>query len=73
MDIITFPINLLTTGGLSILLHGVISLLDALSYDKMPFDLTEKIKLNPICLLFSGIFPETNHPRPLQKVVFLLH
>ena len=34
MDIITFPINLLTTSGLSILLHGVISLTDATSYDK---------------------------------------
>ena len=34
MDVITFPVNLLTTGGLSILLHGVISLSDATSYDK---------------------------------------
>ena len=29
MDVITFPVNLLTTSGLSILLHGVISLSDA--------------------------------------------
>ena len=36
MDVITFPVNLYTTGGLSILLHGVISLQDATSYDK-PF------------------------------------
>ena len=35
MDIITFPVNLLTTHGLSILLHGVISLPDATSYDKI--------------------------------------
>ena len=34
MDVITFPVNLLTTSGLSILLHGVISLSDATSYDK---------------------------------------
>ena len=32
MDVITFPINLKTTGGLSILLHGVISLPDTTSY-----------------------------------------
>ena len=34
MDIITFLENLLITSGLSILLHGVISLPDATSYDK---------------------------------------
>ena len=34
MDVITFPENLQTTSGLSILLHGVISLPDAMSYDK---------------------------------------
>ena len=34
MDVITFPVNLKTTSGLSILLHGVISLIDATSYDK---------------------------------------
>ena len=34
MDVITFPINLYTTSGLSILLHGVISLPDATSCDK---------------------------------------
>ena len=34
MDVITFPVNLLTTSGLSILLHGVISLTDATSYHK---------------------------------------
>ena len=34
MDAITFPVNLLTTSGLSLLLHGVISLPDATSYDK---------------------------------------
>ena len=35
MDVITFPVNLWTTSGLSILLHGVISLSDATSYDKL--------------------------------------
>ena len=30
----TLPVNLLTTSGLSILMHGVISLSDATSYDK---------------------------------------
>ena len=35
MDVITFPVNLLTTSGLSILLHGVISLPDATSYDNV--------------------------------------
>ena len=34
MDVITFPDNLQTTSGLWIFLHGVISLLDAVSYDK---------------------------------------
>ena len=34
MDVITFTENLLTTSGLSILLHGVISLTEAMSYDK---------------------------------------
>ena len=35
MDVITFSVNLLTTSGLSILLHGVISLPNATSYDKL--------------------------------------
>ena len=35
MDVITFPVNLKTTSGLSILLHGVISLPDATAYDKI--------------------------------------
>ena len=35
MDVITFPENLQTTSGLSILLHGVISLPDATSYNKI--------------------------------------
>ena len=37
MDVITFPENRLTTSGLQILLHGVISLPDAMSYDKIGF------------------------------------
>ena len=35
MDIITFRKNLKNTSGLSILLHGVISLPDVTSYDKI--------------------------------------
>ena len=35
MDVITFPVNLLTTSGLSILLHGVVSLPDATLYDNI--------------------------------------
>ena len=35
MDVITFPENLQTTSGLSILLHGVISRPDPMSYDKI--------------------------------------
>ena len=35
MDVIKFPVNLLTTCGLQILLHGVILLPDATSYDKI--------------------------------------
>ena len=35
IDVIMFPKNLLTTSGLSILLHGVIS--DATSCDKAPY------------------------------------
>ena len=37
LDVITFPVNLLTSSGLSILLHDVISLPDATSYDKFYF------------------------------------
>ena len=37
MDLITFHKNLQTTSGLSILLHGFISLTDATSYDKATY------------------------------------
>ena len=40
MDVITFPENLQTTSGLSILLHGVISLPDATSCDKSVYFIT---------------------------------
>ena len=43
--VITFPENLLTTIGLSILLHGVISLLDGMSCDKMSYDLNPTFRL----------------------------
>ena len=45
MDVITFPENLLTTSGLSILLHGVISLPGATSCDNDYFILTFQSKL----------------------------
>ena len=49
MDVITFPVNLYTTSGLQILLHGVISLPDATSYDKVSSQ-----KFQRLCLfLFS--------------------
>ena len=35
MDVIKFPVNRYTTSGLQILLHGVISLPDVTSYDKL--------------------------------------
>ena len=41
MDVISFPENLKTTSGLSILLHGVISLPDAKSYDNMEKTLSD--------------------------------
>ena len=39
MDVITFPENLLTTSGLSILLHVVISLPVATSYDNIVYEM----------------------------------
>ena len=41
MYVITFPENRSTTSGLQILLHGVISLPDATSYDKCTYKHTE--------------------------------
>ena len=38
-NVITFPENLLTTCGLLILLHGVLSLPDGKPCDKMSYDL----------------------------------
>ena len=35
MDVITFPENLKNTSGLLILLHGIISLSDATSYENV--------------------------------------
>ena len=37
-----FPENLQTTSGLSILLRGIISLPDAMSYDKNIYKISEK-------------------------------
>ena len=39
MDVITLPENLKTTCGLSILLYGVISLPEAMSYERMFFEI----------------------------------
>ena len=46
MDVIPFPVNLYITSGLSILLHGVISLPDATSYDKCNFVIMEVVWLS---------------------------
>ena len=43
MDAITLPENLQTTSGLSILLHSVISLPDATSFDNIFCVLTEML------------------------------
>ena len=40
MDVITFPENRYTTSGLQILLHGVISLPDATSYDNAKYNIS---------------------------------
>ena len=39
MDVVTFPDNLLTTSGLSILFHDIISLPDASSYYKETYNM----------------------------------
>ena len=44
-----FPENLQTTSGLSILLHGVISLPDATSYDKTTCEPVHEIYNNVVC------------------------
>ena len=49
MDVITFPVNLYTTSGLSILLHGVILLSDATSYDKIEKSGSYKCKTHFLC------------------------
>ena len=53
IDIITFPENLKNTSGLSILLHGVISLSDAMSYDKMRYIMVSK-KNDPLIYVRIG-------------------
>ena len=42
MDVIRFPVNLKTTSGLSILMHGVISPPDVMSYDKQDSTICRK-------------------------------
>ena len=39
MDVILFPVNLLSTSDLSILMHGVSSLPDATSHDKHEYSI----------------------------------
>ena len=46
MDVITSPENLLTTSDLSILLHGVISLSNVMSYDKKIYSSTSILYLH---------------------------
>ena len=60
MDVITFPEN----GGLLILLHGVISLPDATSYDKL--DLLEAINL-----FLSGGLSQTYCYNKYEIVLFV--
>ena len=47
MDVIMFPENLYTTSGLSILLHGVISLPDGMSYDNGTFHNESRTSTKP--------------------------
>ena len=47
MDVIAFPENLYTTSGVSILLHGVISLPDTTPYDKIRERLLNPTRLLP--------------------------
>ena len=44
MDFITFPKNLYATSGLSVLLHGFISLPDATSYDKINYSVVQELR-----------------------------
>ena len=50
LDVITFPIDLSTTSVLLVLLHVVITIPDAMSYDK-------KIKLSQSCFQVSVLYP----------------
>ena len=49
MDVITFPENLLNASGLSILLHGLISLPDTTSYDNKYIFGDDLIKISYFC------------------------
>ena len=54
MDVMTFPENLQTTSGLSILLHGFISLPDATLCDKNIKYF--KLKIEIVCITSTNIF-----------------
>ena len=54
MDVITFPENLYTTSGLSILLHGVISLLDVIWLKKL---FSHCYMISILNKLFYNVFP----------------
>ena len=52
MAIMTFPVNLKTTSGLSILLHGIISLPDRTSYIPFKYNMDLDI-INRVMLMIS--------------------
>ena len=56
MDIIMFPVNLRSTSGLSILLHDVISLTDATSYDKSANCMGDIFKISQILNFRNSFF-----------------
>ena len=60
MDVITYPENLQTTSGLSILLHSVISLSDATSYDKIIFYCFNQIRILTPNLIFGYMLGSWN-------------
>ena len=61
MDVITFPENRLTTSGLQIFLHGVISLPDATSYDKMQYSTMHMFEVCVVVRLIWITWPFSQH------------
>ena len=60
MDVITFPENLETTSGLSILLQSVISLRDATSYDNACFVFISHLRKSHLQMLVNNIEKHLN-------------